>query len=573
MIEKTKAFLQNYRIHSKVLIIGFFAAVFLVLIFVTVTTRISQDQENRSVGPTPTPSPLIPGKDYVEGQISVKFKEEITDVEINEILTKYDASIESTIPGIEVKVIKVPVGQEQEIVESLINEGIVEYAELNYKAQVSVDPNDAKFNLEYGFKNTGQDIRGQKGIIGSDVKAISAWEVTKGKDIKVAVIDTGLDMNHPEFEGKVIASKFFITQSVDDGFGHGTHVAGTIAANTDNSIGVAGICPDCKLLIAKVLDNSGSGDDVGISNGIVWAADNGAKVINLSVVMNNGIAPNTLKDAIEYALGKDIVIVAAAGNCGSSSYSSNGCSQMNQVLYPAAFQNVVAVANTDNRDARHPTSNHGSYVDIAAPGADIVSTMPTHQNGLGVTDYGYMTGTSMASPLVAGIAALILSANPNFTNQQVVDRLLNTADKIEGTGTYWQKGRVNAAAAVASGSAIPSPSISPAISPGLSPSPTATTSPSPTTPVISASPSAVPDPSISVPPFVCGGSPDSICTSPTITVSPDQPIDECLDPRGTTEKINDWVNNFIRKIQNYISEVLGNPQQPLPPPPVPCIVQ
>jgi thermitase len=679
MREKIQAFLQRFKsrlmsrqAHSKVLIIGGFSILFIALILLTVRARVSQEnQANTQL--SPTPFVLQPGKDYVEGQINVKFAEGMTDQEIDSTLAPHNARIKSTITGINVKVVEVPVGKEQEITKKLIEQGVVKYAELNFTGRAVVDPNDTHFGLQYGLKNTGQDIKGQKGTPNSDIRAEGAWNVSKGDGVKVAIVDTGIDLNHPEFAGKIVAHKSFVSEpTAEDGNGHGTHVAGTVTANTNNEQGVAGTCPNCQLVIAKALGDNGSGDVAGISNGVTWAADNGPKVINISVVMNNGVAPEPLKDAINYAWNKGIVIVAAAGNCGDSNYTSNGCSVMNQQLYPAAFPNVVSVANIDNKDQKHSSSNHGTWVDVAAYGTHIVATLPTHQNAFGILNYGYLTGTSMASPMVAGVAGLVWSSPHGTSNQAVVDRLLSTVDNISGTGTYWEKGRINAEEAVGGGNRQPvgvvdeyscskvrgwsydpdEPGKSIAVhvyingavgtpnaeghdtgetsvnrpdvnsargisgvhgfdwalpdkyrdgkshevfvyaidsQGGTNPEigrgntgncPSSDTTPTVTNPPsVTISPSAGPSPTLTInptitepPPFVCGGSPDNICTSPTVTLPPDQPVEECLDPRGTTEKINDWVSGFLLKVKNYINAVVGNPQQP-PPPPVPCILQ
>ncbi len=500
MIDKIKSLLSRINPRSPIFIAAIFSTFFIFLILVTLQLRVQQQQESNTAQnlPTLTP-PLVPGKDFVQGQINVKFKDGLTDAEINNSLSKYDARIKSTISGINVKVVEVPAGQEEAVRAQLIKDGLVKYAELDVVIHVLVSPNDTNYNLQYGLKNMGQMIQSQVGTTNADVHAEAAWEVTKGTGIKVAVLDTGLDLNHPEFAGRVAAQRVFVTSSIDDAYGHGTHVAGVIAANSNNGQGIAGVCPECQLMIGKVADDRGGSSVSLVSQGINWAADNNSKVISMSLARPD-FNSQVLADAVAYAWGKGVVLVAAAGNCGGSNYLDNNCSTQNPVEYPAGYPHVVSVAATDNKDQKTAFSEHGSWVTVAAPGKDIASTLPTHQNQIGVTNYGYLSGTSMAAPMVAGIVALIWSTPPyNTSNQVVVDRLYATADQITGTGTYWQKGRVNAGAAVASQSATITPTITPTTTPTITDSPTA--SPSPTGPA---------------PTFVCAGSPDSIC-NPTLT--------------------------------------------------------
>lgn len=588
MIEKLKAFLRRFNPHSKVVIIGVFSTIFLVLILVTVRARIGQEQGTRTTNPSPTPRALTPGKDFMQGQINVKFEDGLNDAEINNILLKYNARIKSTISGIGVKVVEVPVGQEDAIIEKLIEEGVVKYAELDRILKIQLAPNDTHYAMQYGLKNAGQSIKGQVGTPNADIKIEPALDVTKGTGIKVAVLDTGLDTAHPEFSGKVVAQKIFITSSIDDMHGHGTHVAGVIAANINNNQGIAGVCPECQLLIGKTMGNDGNSNFSLYASGLTWAADNGAKVINASAGIYE--SSSVLSDAASYAWNKGSIIVAAAGNDNTTAK-----------FYPGAYPNVVSVAATDNKDQKAPFSNKGDWVDLAAAGRDIYSTVPTHlyalQNSKGTAlNYDYFSGTSMATPLVSGVAALIWSTPYGTSNQAVVDRLLNTADPISGTGTYWQKGRVNAAAAV--GAAIVTPTISLTPSPTVTQGPTITPSPTltPSTPTPTRGVTPLPP----APTFVCGGSLSSVCNptptprgnlstptpsttitqgpgltgTPTITppVTPDP--DDCLDPRSTPERIRDWVRGFLKKINDYIQGVLGNPTDPnRPAPPRPCIVR
>jgi thermitase len=449
LIERINGNLQRINPKSPVFIaaVGFALVLFLTFIFTIFNVGSRQDEKDEiaTVSPTPIPAKdLTPGRDYVPGQLIVKFKEGVTQNEINQTLAKYNASVKTTITGINSTVISIPPGEEDEIRKSLSTESIVKYAELDHVAHALT--NDPQFSNQYGLKNTGQSIKGQAGTNGADSKLESAWGITKGNGVKIAVLDTGIDMSHPDLASKVSAQKILITSSIDDQFGHGTHVAGIVAAVTNNSQGIAGACPDCTMIIGKVLDDSGNGPYSVIAQGITWAADSGAKVINMS--LGGYSADNTLAEAAAYAWDKGSIIVAAAGNDNTTNK-----------FYPGANANVVTVAATDNKDRKASFSNYGDWVEVTAAGVNIYSTLPTHsyvlQNKGIALNYDYLSGTSMASPLVSGVVGLLWSSSHGTSKEAVVDRLYASADQISGTGSSWTKGRVNAEAAVGGGNRAP----------------------------------------------------------------------------------------------------------------------
>ena len=271
----------------------------------------------------------------------------------------------------------------------------------------------------------------------ADIDASSAWDVTLGGGVKVAVLDTGVDQDHEDLPINFSLQKNFTTSpSVDDFYGHGTHVAGIIAAVGDNGKGVSGGCPSCVILNGKVLRDDGAGYYSWIANGITWAADNQAKVINLS--LGGPASSRTLQNAVNYAWKKGAVVVAAAGNSGNQSKT-----------YPAAYANAIAVAATDNRDQKASFSEYGKWVDIAAPGVNVFSTFPNHPYKINKSpNYDYGSGTSMATPMTSAAAALIWTTGYGTSASSVRSRLESTTDKIPGTGIYWSAGRVNAEAAV-----------------------------------------------------------------------------------------------------------------------------
>lgn len=271
----------------------------------------------------------------------------------------------------------------------------------------------------------------------------TAWQSCyQGQDITVAVVDTGIDLDHPDLEANLVTGQSFVTgtSSADDDAGHGTHVAGIIAAVNNNG-GIIGVAPAANLMSVKVLNSQGSGSISDVADGIIWAADNGADVINLSLGTVSNSA--TLKAAVVYAYEQGVLVVAAGGNCGDSSYASNGCSYQDQPVYPGAYTTVLAVASTDSSDNQSSFSNQGSYIDIAAPGSTIYSTYPS-------SSYTTMSGTSMATPHVAGLAALVWSQDSDLTHEEVAAQIKNTAEDLGSSG--WDQqfgyGRIDAAAAM-----------------------------------------------------------------------------------------------------------------------------
>lgn len=261
------------------------------------------------------------------------------------------------------------------------------------------------------------------------IETLRGWNIDKGsRDIKVAVVDTGVDLNHPDLRNRLLPGVNVVTRGTtdpDDDVGHGTHVAGVIAALVNNEEGVAGMSWYNPILPVKVLDSSGSGSTYAVAQGIIWAADNGAKVINMS--LGNYADAQFLHDAIRYAYDKDVVLIAASGNDNTE-----------RPGFPAAYPEVFAVAATDSRKNKAAFSNYGDYIDVAAPGVSIPSTYPHNQ-------YAALSGTSMASPHVAALAALIRSANPLLKNTEVMDIMRRSAVDIgtPGKDKYFGYGQID----------------------------------------------------------------------------------------------------------------------------------
>jgi subtilisin family serine protease len=267
------------------------------------------------------------------------------------------------------------------------------------------------------------------------VQAPAAWDVTPGTtNVVVAVLDSGVQFSHPDLSGRVLAGYDFVNDDADasDDYGHGTAVAGVIASAGNNGLGGAGVAFGCLMLPVKVCGADGTAPYSAIADGIRYAVDHGARVINISLVGDQASA--TLQDAVNYAWERNAVIVAAAGNTGGPTPE-----------YPAACQNAVAVSSLALNDARSTFSSYGPHVALAAPGEGIWTTQMRAD-----PRFGEWSGTSFASPIVAGVAALVASANSALCNTQVVSILIQTASDLGpgGKDSFFGAGRVDAARAV-----------------------------------------------------------------------------------------------------------------------------
>jgi thermitase len=404
----------------------------------------SQRFSPAGIGPARASAPSTAS--YVPGQVIVKFRDNISSAHQEIILRAYGSKKIRTLSGRGRYQLGVPAGYSvEETVSALAQNLLVEYAEPNYLVRASATPNDPLFNKQYALSNAGGTLLlpgSPIGKQGADIKATAGWEESKGSaQYLIAILDTGIDLLHPDLKEKCFSNgKDFVNddQDASDDNGHGTVVAGIVGAETNNSEGIAGVAWNCGLLPVKVLDQDGVGQMDQIYDGIVWAADmvsNGVKVINISWGLD--ASANLLRDAVEYAYQKGVVVVAAAGNTGG------------QVQFPAAYDNfVLAVSATDYLDTRFTLSNTGSEIDVAAPGVDIMTTVPRGYYGPGSVDYGFWTGTSMAAPHVAGLAALIVSIKPFLTVDDIMNIIRFSADDVNsdnypGKDEFLGYGRIN----------------------------------------------------------------------------------------------------------------------------------
>ncbi|AOH55881.1 hypothetical protein ABE28_016080 [Peribacillus muralis] len=333
------------------------------------------------------------------------------------VLVKYKETDDEPIHEL-IEKVEVPKGQTTDkLIEKLEKRKNVEYAEPNYLFKKMDIPNDPAYIDQWHHKNLGTE---------------SAWTKSMGsKEMIVAIIDDGIDRKHEDLTGKIVEAYDTIRKRkniLPEGE-HGTHIAGIIAGSANNNMGGAGVAPNVKLMPINVFDGEYA-DTADIIEAIHYAIQKKAKIINMSLGVN--MYSEALNKAVQEASKKGILIVAAAGNEGDMGKNV-------QRVYPAAYNNVISVAATDERDKRPYYSNYDSTVDIAAPGDEILSTLPHGK-------YGWMSGTSMATPMVAGVAALIWSNEPKLNKTEVEYRLYDSAKDLgtKGKDIYYGNGRVNA---------------------------------------------------------------------------------------------------------------------------------
>jgi subtilisin family serine protease len=333
----------------------------------------------------------------------------------------------------------------------------VAWAEPNRPRRLSSDP---LAGVLWGLNNTGQSVWWNRGTPDADIDAPQAWAVSRGAGVVVGVVDTGVDAGHPDLAGRLVAGHDFVDDDDDpqDGHGHGTHVAGTIAA-TENGTGVVGVAPEARIMPLRVLDANGGGNSADVAAAFAYAGDRGVRIVNAS--LGSDYPSMVERRAIHEHPGT--LFVVAAGNGGADGVGDDNDDATRE--YPCAHDepNLVCVGATDANDARAGFSNYGAAsVDLFAPGQDIVSSWargrPTMLNQyFGAGDgYEIMLGTSMASPHVAGAAALAGAVQPGWGAVALKAALLDGADRLAGLGgVSVSGGRLNAAATARIAAGLP----------------------------------------------------------------------------------------------------------------------
>lgn len=381
---------------------------------------------------------------YVPDEVLVKFRAGVNaDVAAGAV----GARVRERIEGLDVHVLRVAPGTVEATLRSFSRNPLVEFAEPNGYVRAFVVPNDPCIDpASCPHPTSDGSPPGQ--WYWAKVQAYAAWDLTTGNCINVAVVDTGIDVGdpsglppdtpHPDLHAPgcvpTLVKSYVSGETGNDDHSHGTHIAGTIGARTNNNLGIAGASWSTRLIGVKVLNWIGSGTWGQVANGIRYAADNGAKVINLSLGGPTG--SRTLQNAVNYAWNRGAVLVCAAGNNGNTAAS-----------YPAFYTNCLAVAASDQNDNRPSWSTYGSWVEVAAPGVGIFSTMQDTFEWCSLCWlYGYfegydtLSGTSMATAVVSGLAALVWASGLCSTNLCVRTRIQSTVDPVPGG---WIAGRVN----------------------------------------------------------------------------------------------------------------------------------
>ena len=394
---------------------------------------------------------------FKDDDVVVKFQDYVTPTMIDQIVVSRGARVYRYIASLNVYVLRTKRYEAVTVVNTLRQDPAVAWAELNYEANAVLTPSDP----DYGDPT--------KVYAPQIINAATAWDYTTGAgDVIVAVVDSGVSLNHPEFAGRLLPGYDFVNNDNDpsDDQGHGTHVAGIVAAAMNNDQGTTGIAPNVLILPVKVLDVNNLGYWANIAAGITYAVDNDAQVINLS--LGGATTSQVLREAVLYAAANGVFVAAAAGNNGVST-----------PFYPAYYDETMAVAASDAQDARWALSNYGSWVDIAAPGSTIWSTYWISANPNG---YQFMSGTSMAAPHVAGLAALLLSSRPQLASTDMRAIIQQTAaDRGDpGRDIYYGWGRINAGAALIASQNWGLPTATPTTSAIATPTPTPIVTPTPT---------------------------------------------------------------------------------------------
>jgi subtilisin family serine protease len=350
--------------------------------------------------------------------VLVKLRPGVSAVAVRRALAGAGARRERRLGDLHVVVVRVPKRTAKALVARLRRTRVVRYAEQNRVVlritgmnAVQAVPTDPLWGQQWGP---------------AQIDAPVAWAVTKGApSIVVATEDTGVDFGQPDLAGALVPGYDFVNNDADpaDDQGHGTAVAGVIAARADNGLGGSGLCPRCSIMPVKVAAADGTATELNVANGITWAADHGARVINISL---GGTYGATVADAVRYATAKGALVVAAAGNNGSAS-----------PFYPAAYPGALSVAGTQQDGTLYPWSNYGGWVAVAAPGCE-------QTTGLGAA-YWTFCGTSASTPVVSGLAALAMSFAPTATADAIRQAITSSAQRLSGVAY----GRVDAAGTLA----------------------------------------------------------------------------------------------------------------------------
>lgn len=415
--------------------------------------------------PIPTTTdPACGAMEFEAGEIIVKFREGIPQASVQSLLLAEEVSILDEMDNLGLMLLSVPEGRELEKIEELKRNPLVEYAEPNRVVQIADTT-----AVEFHYNLCAPDVipndphyAGQWNL--PRIEAPAAWDITTGSsEVVIAFVDSGVDLDHPELRDKIWTNPGEIPGNgidddgngyVDDVHGwdfvnwhgepqddywHGTFVSSIAAAMTNNGDGMAGVSWGAKIMPVKAMDEGFDSRIWNLTGAIQYAADNGAKIINLSWQLTGSDYPQALQTAVSYAHSKGALVVAAAGDSFTNTYK-----------YPASLDHVVSVAATDCDDGHPEFSTYNDKVDVAAPGVYILGVYCWSESGEWKCGYGRLSSTHVAAAHVSGLAALIWSVNPTLTNDEVESIIESTAVDLgePGRDGYFGHGRIDASAAV-----------------------------------------------------------------------------------------------------------------------------
>jgi len=351
----------------------------------------------------------IRASDYVPGEILVKYKPGIYSNNLQGELSK--------IGWAKIKIARSKTTNQATI--ELKKDPDIIHVEPNYYGEFLSEPNDPDYDQQWYLPN---------------IEAPDAWDISLGKDVIIALVDSGVDLDHEDMVDNILPDGWDFGNDDDDPndeYGHGTQVCGVIAAIQNNNLGISGIAPESKILPLKISE-SGVPIASAVAEAILYASDHGAKIINLSLQL--GGDPQVVTDAVDYAVTNGVLLVAAAGQ-----------DPRGPVRFPANLENVMAVSAADDTNGLWFNSNYGPEIELTAPGEDIYTTK---LGGGHITS----SGTSLSAPMVSAVAALITASHPGFSGEQIRERLITNADDLGDPGwdQYFGHGKVNALKSVRS---------------------------------------------------------------------------------------------------------------------------
>ena len=404
-------------------------------------TQIPTDTPTATSTPTPTSTELVPSPsathtststttptlkvpvlrgDYVEDEVLVRFAQVPQGAQSAASACYVNEQVEVVreLDAVGVSLLKIRSGSVAEFIAAAENCPEIIYAEPNYELHaLDTFPNDPNWSLQYGL---------------TAIHAPQGWDLDTGAaTVVIAVLDTGVDLTHPDLMPKLVAGYDFVNDDAvpQDDNGHGTHVAGIAAAGSNNGTGVSGVSWGARIMPVKVLNASANGSFAHAAAGIIWAADHGAHIINMS--LGGSSHSQIFEDAVDYAYGKGVMLIASSGNNGSGF-----------VLYPARFSNVLAIGATDSSNVRAGFSNYGPELDVVAPGVSIYSTV--------LGSYNYDSGTSMSAPFVSGLAAILRGLPGSGSPANLAWAIKSTALDLGAAGRddYYGDGLIQMDAAI-----------------------------------------------------------------------------------------------------------------------------